>query len=124
MGDALRLLPGFAAFTAVLLPFAAGAVENERCPRLVADRPPLISPVSYRLAAKGEDEVRLTFIGHATFLIESPAGVRIATDYNDYVRPTIIPDIITINRAHSTHYTNSPEPSIKNVLREIGRASC
>ena len=117
MGDALRLLPGFAAFAAALLPLTASAVENERCPRLVADRPPLIAPVSFRLAAKGEDKVRLTFIGHATFLIESPAGVRIATDYNDYVRPTIIPDIITMNRAHSTHYTNSPEPSINNVLR-------
>ena len=35
-----------------------------------------------------KDEVGLTFVGHATFLIETPGGVRIATDYNDYVRPT------------------------------------
>ncbi len=115
--DALRLLPGLAAFTAALLPVGVGAAENERCPRLVAELRPLAAPVSFRLAAKGEDEVRLTFIGHATFLIESPAGVRIATDYNDYVRPTIVPDIITMNRAHSTHYTHNPEPSIKHVLR-------
>jgi L-ascorbate metabolism protein UlaG (beta-lactamase superfamily) len=117
MGGALRLLQNLAAVAAVLLPFAAGAAENERCPRLVSDFRPLVVPASIRLAAAGEEEVRLTFIGHATFLIESPAGVRIATDYNDYVRPSVLPDIITMNRAHSTHYTNNPDPAIKHVLR-------
>jgi L-ascorbate metabolism protein UlaG (beta-lactamase superfamily) len=119
--DGLRLLPSLAALAAALLPLAAAAAENERCPRLVADLQPLATPVSFRLAAAGEDQVRLTFIGHATFLIESPAGVRIATDYNDYVRPKIIPDIATMNRAHTTHYTNNPEPSIKHVLRGWGQ---
>ena len=41
-------------------------------------------PAAFKLAALNADQVRLTFIGHATFLIESPQGVRIATDYNDY----------------------------------------
>ncbi|MFM2421720.1 MAG: hypothetical protein RL291_250 [Pseudomonadota bacterium] len=59
----------------------------------------------------------LTFIGHSTFLIESPKGVTIATDYNDYVKPAIIPNIITMNRAHSTHYTDNPPPSVIHVLR-------
>jgi L-ascorbate metabolism protein UlaG (beta-lactamase superfamily) len=61
--------------------------------------------------------VRITFVGHATFLIESPQLVRIATDYNDYVRPPILPDIITMNHAHDTHYTDHPDPAIKYVLR-------
>jgi L-ascorbate metabolism protein UlaG (beta-lactamase superfamily) len=43
--------------------------------------------------------------------------VRIATDYNDYVKPPILPDIVTMNRAHSTHYTDRPDPGIKHVLR-------
>src|SRR5262249_11197315 len=64
--------------------------------------------------------VRLTFIGHATFLIESPQLVRIATDYNDYVRPPVLPDIVTMNHAHSTHYTDRPDPAIKYVLRGWG----
>ena len=42
--------------------------------------------------------------------------MRIATDYNDYVRPSIVPDIATMNHAHSTHYTLAPDPSIKYVL--------
>ena len=53
----------------------------------------------------------------STFLIESPKLVRIATDYNDYVKPSVLPDIVTMNRAHSTHYTDRPEPGIKFVLR-------
>ena len=61
--------------------------------------------------------MRINYIGHSTFLIESPKLVRIATDYNDYVKPPVLPDIVTMNRAHSTHYTDRPEPGIKFVLR-------
>ncbi len=92
----------------------------ENCPGLVAaDRPPAL-PASFNLAALNEDQVRLTYVGHATFLIESPQLVRIATDYNDYVRPPVLPDIITMNHAHDTHYTDHPDPAIKYVLRGWG----
>ncbi|WP_038358917.1 MBL fold metallo-hydrolase [Bosea sp. UNC402CLCol] len=76
---------------------------------------------SYRLPIQrvqlAKDEARLTFVGHATFLIETPGGVKIATDYNDYVRPPVTPDIATMNKAHSTHYSNRPDPAIKLILR-------
>jgi len=71
----------------------------------------------YQQAALKPDEVSLTYVGHSTFLIESAKGVRIATDYNDYVRPPVVPDIATMNRAHSTHFTMTPDPSIRHVLR-------
>lgn len=67
-------------------------------------------------AALGKDEVRLTFVGHATFLIETPAGIKAATDYNDYIRPRETPDLATMNKAHSTHFSRSPDPAIKQVL--------
>ena len=87
------------------------------CPGLVArNRPPFV-PAGMRLAALKEDEARITYIGHSTFLIESPKLVRIATDYNDYVKPPVLPDIATMNHAHSTHFTNRPDPGIKYVLR-------
>lgn len=89
---------------------------TESCPGLIAARPPFVQPVAFRLAALDQDQVRLTFVGHATFLIESPQLVRIATDYNDYVRPPVLPDIVTMNHAHSTHYSLSPDPGIKYVL--------
>ena len=90
---------------------------NESCPGLVAQDRPRIVPAAFRLAALKDGEVRINYIGHSTFLIESPKLVRIATDYNDYVKPPVLPDIATMNHAHSTHYTDRPEPGIKHVLR-------
>ena len=88
---------------------------SENCPGLIASRPPF-RPLVQRVALN-RDEVRFTYVGHSTFLIESPQLVRIATDYNGYIKPPMIPDIVTMNHAHSTHYTDSPEPEIKHVLR-------
>ena len=87
------------------------------CPGLVAALPPRPVPAAFRLAALGPDQVRITYSGHSTFLIESPSLVRIATDYNDWVKPPVLPDIVTMNHAHSTHYTDRPDPGIKFVLR-------
>jgi L-ascorbate metabolism protein UlaG (beta-lactamase superfamily) len=87
------------------------------CPGLVSSAPPRVIPAAFRQAALAADQVRLTYVGHSTFLIESPQLVRIATDYNDYVRPPIVPDIVTMNKAHSTHYSLNPDPGIKLVLR-------
>jgi len=98
-------------------PTPAKPEMNESCPGLVAARPPLPLPAAFRLAALERDQVRISHIGHSTFLIESPQLVRIATDYNDYVKPPVLPDIVTMNHAHTTHYTDSPDPAIKHVLR-------
>lgn len=73
-------------------------------------------PAAYAPAALAEDEVRLTFLGHASFLIESPAGVRVVTDYTGW-SGGLVPDAVTMNRAHSSHYTDSPDPAIAHVLR-------
>ncbi|MGA7679369.1 MAG: MBL fold metallo-hydrolase [Pseudolabrys sp.] len=89
---------------------------TQSCPGLVAVRPPFAEPAALRLVALERDQVRISYVGHSTFLIESPQLVRIATDYNDYVRPIVLPDIATMNHAHSTHYSLSPDPSIKYVL--------
>lgn len=88
---------------------------TESCPGLVASRPPFAAPIPR--VALARDQVRINYIGHSTFLIESPQLVRIATDYNDYVKSPVLPDIVTMNHAHTTHYTHNPEPGIKFVLR-------
>src|SRR5215216_5021441 len=64
----------------------------------------------WRAAAAPEKAVAVTFLGHASFLIESPQGVRIVTDYNDLVRAPVTPDIVTMNNAHTTHWTDAIEP--------------
>jgi L-ascorbate metabolism protein UlaG (beta-lactamase superfamily) len=97
---------------------APNAELAERCPGLVAADTPRLIPAA--LASLAGDQVRLTYVGHSTFLIETPRLVRIATDYNDYVRPPVTPDIVTMNHAHSTHYTDHPDPAIKYVLRGWG----
>jgi L-ascorbate metabolism protein UlaG (beta-lactamase superfamily) len=89
----------------------------ENCPGLVATGRPHVIPAAFKQAALGGDQVRITYLGHSTFLIESPRIVRIATDYNDFVRPPILPTIVTMNHAHATHYTDHPDPGIKFVLR-------
>ena len=78
----------------------------------------LVQPVAGKLAQaqKSHGAVRITFIGHASFLIESPQGVRIVTDYNDYVRSPVVPDIATMNISHDSHFSTAPDPRIKHVL--------
>jgi L-ascorbate metabolism protein UlaG (beta-lactamase superfamily) len=89
----------------------------ESCPGLISQHRPRAIPAALRVAALKDGEVRINYIGHSTFLLESPRQARIATDYNDYVKPSVLPDIVTMNRAHSTHYTDRPDPGIKHVLR-------
>jgi L-ascorbate metabolism protein UlaG (beta-lactamase superfamily) len=100
-------------------PPAAKPEMRENCPGLVASKVPRASPASLQLALN-PDQVRISYSGHSTFLVESPQLVRVATDYNDYVRPTVLPDIATMNHAHSTHYTDFPDPRIPHVLRGWG----
>lgn len=98
---------------AFLVAGAAQAEEVERaCPPMIAQAPSLV-----RTVALAPDEAAITFVGHATFEIVSPEGVRIATDYNDNVRPRTVPTVATMNRAHSTHFTDRPDPGIAHVLR-------
>jgi len=98
-------------------PPAAKPEMTESCPGLIAARPPFAVPAAFRLAALNADQVRISYIGHSTFLLESPQLVRIATDYNDYVKPPVLPDIATMNHAHTSHYADNPDPGIKYVLR-------
>lgn len=96
------------------MPASAQPAADDGCLPKVAD---FAGPFRVIKASLQRDQVQITFIGHSTFLIESPMGVRIATDYNDYVRPQAIPDIATMNRAHSTHFSANPDPRIKHPLK-------
>lgn len=90
---------------------------SESCPGLIASGRPRALPAAFTLAALSADQVRISYAGHSTFLIESPKLVRIATDYNDYVKPPVLPDVVTMNHAHSSHFTDRPDPAIPHVLR-------
>lgn len=82
----------------------------------IASRTPKVVPVAYTPAALEIDQVRLKYIGHSSFIIESPGGTTVVTDYAGYAGG-IVPDAVTMNRAHSSHYTDYPDPGIKHVFR-------
>ena len=64
------------------------------------------------------NSVRLHYVDHAMFLLETPGGLSAVTDYAGFIGTTDhVPDVVTMNRAHSTHYTNAPDPRIPHVLR-------
>ena len=58
---------------------------------------------------------------NAMFLIQTPGGLGAVTDYSGYIGATgYVPDIVTMNHAHGTHWTPSPDPAIRHVLRGWG----
>lgn len=108
---------------------ASAQVEDRPASRClaVADSSPhidyidLVRPAAYVPAQADAGTIRIGFMGHSTYLIESPEGLRIATDYagwagtEDGGRP-VVPDVVTMNRAHSSHWTANPNPAIGTVL--------
>ena len=73
-----------------------------------------------RASAGADEAVTISFLGHASFEIETPAGVRAVTDHNGYNVPKRLPDVVTMNHAHATHYVDHPDPGIAHVLRGWG----
>ena len=41
----------------------------------------------------------------------------IATDYNGYAGQGVVPRVVTMNHAHTSHYTDTSRPGIEHVLR-------
>jgi L-ascorbate metabolism protein UlaG (beta-lactamase superfamily) len=100
---------GFALLTMLVLT-TWPAVVRAGCAPVASNQSPVW------LADATSDMVRITFLGHASFEIVSPAGVRAVTDYNGRNIPAEPPDIATMNHAHETHYTLNPDPRISHVL--------
>jgi L-ascorbate metabolism protein UlaG (beta-lactamase superfamily) len=80
-----------------------------------------IVPVRYSggllAALPAVGSVELTYLGHSSFLIVSPGGASAVTDYNGVHRAPFVPDVVTMNNAHSTHFTDYVEDGVKHVLR-------
>jgi len=103
----------------LILPALAEEAPRSEC-LAMANAPPRATPVSLRRAAAAADEVAITYAGHSTYFIDTPGGVRIATDYSGAYQIGRLPDVVTMNRAHSTHYSLFPNPKIPHVLHGWG----
>ncbi|HXP77409.1 MAG TPA: MBL fold metallo-hydrolase [Stellaceae bacterium] len=112
-----RLL--FAALLALVPLLGVARAEGAgACADVVSQARPAVTLAAYRArVAETEPIVGLSFLGHSSFLITSPAGVTIVTDYNGFLRPKDPPDVVTMNHAHTMHYTDDIDPGIKLVLR-------
>ena len=53
----------------------------------------------------------ITYAGHSTYVIETPGGVRIATDFSGVYGADPLPRVVTMNKAHRTHFTDNPDPA-------------
>jgi len=78
--------------------------------------PDELRPGSTQVQA-GSGEVEFMFAGHSTYVITTPEGVTIATDFNGWSGRVAIPNVVTMNKAHSSHFTMSPDERIEHVLR-------
>ncbi len=65
--------------------------------------------------------VRLQYIAHASFLLQTPKGLNVVTDFTGFIgNADLIPDVVTMNHAHSTHWTAFPDPAIPYPLEGWG----
>ena len=111
-----RILAALALTLAAALPAAAQDRIPSHCIAL-AQGPETVVPAAFG-APLPEDQVRIRYLDHASFLIETAGGLTAVTDYTGHTgtRP-LIPDVVTMNNAHRTHWTPNPDPAIPHVLR-------
>ena len=99
-----------------LEPQLARANETS-CTFSFVSNPPYLQPASFQLAAVPKGNIKVTFVGHSTFLLESSAGTTLATDFNAIHTPRTPPIIVTMNNSHSSHNTDVFNPKTTHELR-------
>lgn len=87
------------------------------CFPIAAEPLPLVRASLAQTAAVPAEHIRISYVGHASFMIESAEGVKALTDYNGYLPLDTIPDLVTMNNSHDSHYTHFIADGIKHVLR-------
>jgi L-ascorbate metabolism protein UlaG (beta-lactamase superfamily) len=71
-----------------------------------------------------EDSVLIRYIDHASFAIVTHDGTVAVTDYTGFLGTAdVVPDVVTMNNAHSTHWTAAPDPRIPHVLEGWGSST-
>ena len=109
-------------FVWVLMTGAAFAQEQERTPsHCLAVAQDIEGGVFLQKASWNSDVademVRIHYVSHAAFLIRTAGGLNIVTDFTGFVgTANFIPDVVTMNHAHDTHWTANPDPAIPHVL--------
>jgi L-ascorbate metabolism protein UlaG (beta-lactamase superfamily) len=102
---------------------ALPALAQDRIPShciALASAAPQVVPVALEEGLE-PDSVLIRYIDHASFAIVTPDGTVAVTDYTGYIgTQDVVPDVVTMNNAHSTHWTANPDPRIPHVLKGWG----
>ena len=103
----------------VLILLASPALAQERIPShciALAAAEPQVVPVALNEGLEA-GSVLIRYIDHASFAIVTQDGTVAVTDYTGYLgTQDIVPDVVTMNNAHSTHWTAAPDHRIPHVL--------
>lgn len=109
----MRLL---SAFALVATPALAQDRIPSHCIALAAAEPSVV-PVALQDGLE-PDSVLIRYIDHASFAIVTADGTVAVTDYTGYLGTAdLVPDVVTMNNAHSTHWTAAPDRRIPHVLQ-------
>lgn len=104
------------------LPAAAEERPASHCIALAEAAPGIeyLQKASWQEAVP-EFSVRIRYVSHASFLIQMPGGLDMITDFTGFTGSAgLIPDVVTMNHAHETHWTAFPDPAIPHVLEGWG----
>lgn len=106
-----------------LFALALPATAQDRRPShcfAIADASPELTylrKAAWNVPTADEFTVRLSYIDHSMYLIQSHGGLDVVTDYTGFIGAVgLIPDVVTMNNAHDSHWTYAPHPDIPHVL--------
>ena len=104
----------------LVLPATAQDRKPSHC-FAIADAAPeatYIHKAAWNAPISDEFSVRISYIDHSMYLIQSHGGIDVVTDYNGFIGAVdLVPDVVTMNNAHETHWTIAPHPDIPHVLQ-------
>ena len=102
---------------------SSAAIAQDRRPShciAIADAMPGASYVhkaSWSEPVADDFTVRLSYIDHSMYLIQTAGGLNAVTDYTGFIGAVpMVPDVVTMNNAHDSHWTPFPNENITHVL--------
>lgn len=108
----LLLLPGLVAAQTPL-----ETRTPSHCIALAQNTPGMAYVTLASLPDVAREQVYIHYIAHASFLIRSHGGLNMVTDFTGFTGTSdMIPDVVTMNHAHESHWTAFPDPAIPHAL--------
>jgi L-ascorbate metabolism protein UlaG (beta-lactamase superfamily) len=77
---------------------------------------PFMRVALHRSADASTEPIRLDWLGHSSFQLFSPAGLRLLMDPNGLHPSPAVPDVVTVSNLHQTHRAVGPELDKAMVL--------